>query len=281
MVAGVAHGGMSAREIASAMAQLGATVLADQMLADPVLMQRHGFTVRRRGRMLCYSSTRLAAGVFNHVSGYGTFAPASQRALDAVLRHYERIGGAAAFEVTRPAVSRADRRLLERNGFRDKGVIFQCHIRSTSRAPRLHDVRGLSIARVDPPGATRYGKLATRGFGDRKPMSEVFERGWARQIRRDRRVAAFIGSVDGGPAATGVIITRPAIAGLYSGSVLPAHRGRGIQNAMIAARLAHGWRRGVRTFFSWTEADSASAHNLRDEGFRPRFEVRWYARDPT
>ena len=47
---------------------------------------------------------------------------------------------------------------------------------------------------------------------------------------------------------------------------------------MIAARVAHGWARGVRTFYSWSDPETASAHNLRDEGFRTRFEVHWYTR---
>jgi RimJ/RimL family protein N-acetyltransferase len=270
---------VTSREIASAMAALGADSLAAHMLADAALTRRYGFAVVRRGAMRCYSSTRLDAGVFNHVSGYGTFAPASQRAIDAVLRYYDRIGGVAHFEVMAPAVSRAHRALLERNGFRDRGVLFQCHVRTSTRPTRAHAVRGLEIERVRRADAEGYGKVASRGFGDRGWSKTVFSRGWQRQIERDARVAAFIGSVDGRAAATGVTITRPMLAGLYSGSVLPAFRGRGIQNAMIAARVAHGWSRGVRTFYSWTEPDNASARNLADEGFRARFEVHWYSRE--
>jgi len=279
VVAGDAPDFMSSREIAGAMAALGAESLAAHMLADPVLMRRYDFAVVRRGAMRCYSSTKLDEGVFNHVSGYGSFAPASQRAIDAVLRYYDSRGGAAHFEVLLPTVSRGDRRLLERNGFRDRSVLFQCHVRTTSRPPRAHDVRGLAIERVRRADAGGYGNVASRGFGDRGWSKTVFSRGWQRQIERDARVAAFIGSVDGRPVATGVTITRPSIAGLYSGSVLPAFRGRGIQNAMIAERVDHGWARGVRTFYSWSDPDSASAHNLRDEGFRARFEVHWYARE--
>ena len=54
---------------------------------------------------------------------------------------------------------------------------------------------------------------------------------------------------------------------------------RAIQNAMIAARLIEGWRRGDRVFYSMTDRDStASAQNLADEGFRPRFEIHLYER---
>ena len=269
---------MTSREIAVAMMRLGAASLSAHMLGDARLTPRHGFAVVRRGGMLCFSSTKLAAGVFNHVSGYGTFAPASQRALDAVIRHYGELGDEVNLEVLMPAVSPSDRSLLKRNGFREGGVLFQCHVRTMSRPPRAHAVRDLDIARVAKRDASRYAKLATRGFGGGGTIAEVFERGWTRQIGRDPRVAAFIGSINGVDAATGVTLVRPEIAGLYSGSVLTRFRGRGIQNAMIAARVAHGWARGVRTFYSWSDPDSSSAKNLRDEGFRTRFEVHWYTR---
>lgn len=260
------------------MMRLGAESLRAHMVGDERLTRRHGFAVVRRGNLICFSSSGLDAGVFNHVSGYGTFAAASQRGIDAVVRHYEGLGDATNIEVLVPAVSRADVALLRRNGFREAGVLFQCHVRTTSRPPRSRRVAGLSIERVGASDAVRYAKLATRGFGGGGTIAEVFERGWARQIRRDRRVAAFIGRVDGVDAATGVTLVRPHIAGLYSGSVLRRYRGRGIQNAMIAARVAHGWQRGIRTFYSWSDPDSTSARNLRDEGFRTRFEVHWYSR---
>jgi hypothetical protein len=47
---------------------------------------------------------------------------------------------------------------------------------------------------------------------------------------------------------------------------------------MIAARLAFGWERGLRTFFSWTDPESPSARNLRDEGFRTTSELHIYER---
>ena len=269
---------MSSRDLAIAMMRLGAESLRDHMIGDPILTPRNGFRVTRRGGFWCYASTRMRFEVFNHVSGYGTFVDPTQRGIDAVLRHYDEIGRPAAFEMLVPFVPRSDRALLERNGFRDTETLFQCHIRSTTRPPRERDVAGLTVEHVMSRNAPRYAKLATAGFGGGGRVADVFERGWIRQLRRDRRVNSFIGVLDGRDAATGTIVLRPAIAGLYSGSVLRRYRGRGIQNAMIAARLAFGWARGRRAFYSWSEPDSPSAHNLRDEGFRTEYEVHMYTR---
>ena len=262
------------------MTLLGAEQMRAAMIGDPALTPSLGLRAVRRAGLFCFSSTRIDEGVFNHVSGYGTFATASQRAIDAVLRHYDRVGSVVRFEVIVPATRRSDLKLLERNGFRDVATAFQVHVRTTARPPRTGAVDRLAIERVRGRDAQTYARLASRGFGDhRSRIGQVFEHGWIRTIRRDPRVAAFIGRVDGVPAATGVTILRPTIAGLYSGSVIPAHRGRGIQNAMIAARLAHGWARGLRSFYSWTAPDSASAENLRDEGFRTRFELHIFRRE--
>src|SRR5438067_12347972 len=100
---------MSPRERAIAMMRLGADSMRAQMLADPGLVRRHGFSVVSRGGLTCFSSTKIGAGVFNHVSGYGSYASATQRGIDAVLRHYDRLGRKPAFEVLVPLVSRADR----------------------------------------------------------------------------------------------------------------------------------------------------------------------------
>ena len=271
---------MTSREIAVAMMHLGAVSLRDHMLGDALLTPRLGFSVTRVRGLWCFSSRKLDAEVFNHVSGYGTFAPASQQGIDAMLRHYERVERPAAVEILLPLVRRSDRALLERNGFRDTKTLFQTHVRTTRRPPRAHDIRDFAVVRATPRDAMRYAKLATAGFGGgHSVIGDVFERGWARQIRSDRRVAAFMGLMRGKPVASGVIIIRPTIAGFYSGSVLPRYRGRGLQNAMIAARLAFGWSRGLRTFYSWSDPDNSSARNLRDEGFRTRFEVHMYERE--
>jgi len=269
---------MSPRDLGVAMMRLAADTMRAHMLAEPSLTRRHGFSVVTRGGMVCFASTEIADGVFNHVSGYGTFAPASQRAIDAVLRHYDERGRVARFEVLVPQVSRVDRALLARNGFRDLGATFECQVRTTARPPTPRAVDGLTVTRVKPAGAVRYAKLATRGFGGGGPIANVFERGWIQQLRHTRRPVAFIGSLAGIPAATGLLFRGHDIAALYSGSVLRRFRGRGIQNAMIAARLRYGWDRGIRAFYSWTDGDNASARNLRDEGFRTAYEMHTYAR---
>ena len=182
------------------------------MIGDPVLTRRLGFAVSRRAGLVCLSSTKLAGPLFNHVTGYGTFAAASQPAVDAVIRHYEHVGAPARIEVLHPAVRRADVRLLEKSGFRLVRVVFDVNVRATRVPPRIRDVPGLRVTRASRADAARYARLATRGFGGgRGTIAQVFERGWIRQLRHGTRAIAFIGTVDGSPAATGVLLRGPAV----------------------------------------------------------------------
>lgn len=255
------------------------TSMRRHMIGDRVLTRRLGFAVLRRSGLVCLTSTKLSGPLFNHVTGYGTFAAASQRAIDGVLRLYARIGAPARIEVVHPAVRASDVRLLTRNGFRFARVVFQVNVRASASPPRRREVEGLRVERVRRADAARYARLATRGFGGGGTIAEVFERGWIRQLSRGTRAIAFIGSVRGTPAATGVLLRGESVSGLYSGSVLPRFRGRGIQNAMIAARLEEGWTRGDRVFYAMSDLDNeASTQNLHDEGFRKRFEVHLYER---
>src|SRR5438552_18589819 len=88
----------------------------------------------------------------------------------------------------------------------------------------------------------------------------------------------FIALVDGADAGTGVLVLTERVAGCYSGSVLARFRGRGIQHALIAARVQEGRARGRRIFISQTDPDSPSGRNLHDVGFRTLYRAAWFTR---
>jgi GNAT superfamily N-acetyltransferase len=90
--------------------------------------------------------------------------------------------------------------------------------------------------------------------------------------------AGFIAAVDGEDAGTGELAVTDRVAGCYSGSVIERFRGRGIQKALITARVREGLARGKRIFISQTDPDSPSGHNLHDLGFRTLYRATWFTR---
>ena len=270
---------MDQSALAGAIDRSAALAMRLHMIGDDRTERRHGLAVARRAGLVCLSSTEMPDELFTRALGYGTFAAATQRQIDAAVRHYTALRLPTRFEVMHGAVPRAAVRLLVRNGFREEKGARQVHVLELTRAPRAVESGELRVERVRRVDAMQYAKLASRGFGSKGPIGLLFERGWIRQLRSGRYATAFVGSVRRTPAATGVLITDGKAAGLYSGSVLPRFRGNAFQNAMIRARVRYGYDRGFRLFYAMSEPDNASARNVRDEGFVTRFEMRRYIRE--
>ena len=241
----------------------------------------HDFRVAHVGGVTCFTSARLDFALFNRALVL-TAAQVDRAVLARVARHYERQGRTAVIEIPHPWLDRAARRELADAGFREAAPGVVTHVlRGVRRPPAEPRVPRLVVRRQAREASARYARLATRGFGGgSSPISRVFERGWTQMLRGSPRTAvAFVGSVDGAPVATGVLSLRYGVGGLYSGSVLRPYRGRGIHAAMIAARIAFGYERGLRDFYSQTEdADTPSAHNLADMGFRHLFHAARFVR---
>jgi GNAT superfamily N-acetyltransferase len=90
----------------------------------------------------------------------------------------------------------------------------------------------------------------------------------------------FLGEIDGSPVAAGAIHTHHGVGYLRAGSVLPDFRGRGIQRALIAARVIHAARLGCDLVGSIADAESSSARNLERSGLRVVAVRRAYRVDP-
>jgi GNAT superfamily N-acetyltransferase len=106
---------------------------------------------------------------------------------------------------------------------------------------------GLRIERIDPAddAAVRtFVELSGSGFvPEGESLSEMF---LALGIKGARNPASdsFVAWLDGVAVGAGGCETSEGLTSLYGTSVLPAYRRRGIQQALIAARLARGLERG-------------------------------------
>jgi MOSC domain-containing protein YiiM/GNAT superfamily N-acetyltransferase len=78
----------------------------------------------------------------------------------------------------------------------------------------------------------------------------------------------FLAEIDGSPVGAAEVHTHHGVGYLRAGSVLRAFRGRGIQRALIAARIAHAARLGCDLVGSIADAGSSSARNLERSGLR-------------
>jgi GNAT superfamily N-acetyltransferase len=257
-----------------------AAAMRAYLLADPFSRQRFGFSVARRAGFVCFASDRLPEPLFHRVLGFGVLAPATRAAIAAILRYYEELGAVARVEVAEGIAPPEAARLLEQAGFRRERARHIVHALVTDRPIEVRPVRGLRIDIAGRSDRATFGRLARAGFGETGERGDFVERssGYVLHHATPGRFVGFIGRVDGEPAATGAVCLTRAAGGLYSDTTLPAYRGRGIQRAMIAARVALGLRGRRHVFAARTEGPNASARNYLSAGFSPLYRAAFYRR---
>ncbi len=220
--------------------------------------------------------------LFNRVIGAGVLGPLDERGIDAVVRHFAAKERQACVEVYVGITAQPLLAALGRAGFTDSGHGTEVHVLEGDRAVDV-SVPGVHVRRVEEREYRRFGELVRDGF--RTGPNDVLGAFFVDLTDASLRVlgvdgAAFIASVDGADAGTGQLVCSDRVGGCYSGSVLERFRGRGIQKALITARVREGLARGKRIFVSQTDPDSPSGHNLHDLGFRTLYRARWYVRPP-
>lgn len=270
----------AARALAVTLQRNEAAAFRGFMVSDPVSRAHFGFTVARRAGLVCLGSTRLRVPLFHRALGLGVTAPADAATLAAVLRHYAELETDARVEVAAGIAPAGVAGLLVRNGFEREREVHVVHALVTQRVPEVRPVRGLRIERVGEGDLRTFGRLARIGFEESGDRGVFVERSSAYVLshRTPGRSVGYIGHLDGRPAATGMICFTADAGGLYSDSTVPELRGRGIQKAMIAARVERGLARGLRVFTARTEGPNTSARNYAALGFVPLYRAAFYRR---
>ena len=98
------------------------------------------------------------------------------------------------------------------------------------------------------------------------------------QVRRDveaGRGGGVVAYLDDEPVGTGGITITDAVGRLWSGSVLPEHRGRGVYRALLAARLEYAVRHGATMALVKGRVET-SGPILRGVGFAAHGQERSY-----
>ncbi|TCS38547.1 acetyltransferase (GNAT) family protein [Paucimonas lemoignei] len=144
-------------------------------------------------------------------------------------------------------------------------------------------LRGYSVKLVrgntpppDNPGETRlvtmedktlFGEVSARGF-ERPPIIAH----WMAATVGFPRWRHYLAYSDGQAAGAAAMYIDGDVAWLGIGSTLPEYRRRGVQQSLIARRIADGLELGVRYFVAETASFNASCENLMRAGFACAYE---------
>jgi GNAT superfamily N-acetyltransferase len=144
-------------------------------------------------------------------------------------------------------------------------------VRRIDRADAFAVPPGVSVHRAAPEDAAAWVHTSLAGFAppgeapalDRAPLLEA---GF-----HDPTAVYLTAAVGGAVAGGGALHLHGATAHLFADSTLPALRGRGVQGALVAARLALARDAGCDLAFAATAPGSASQRNFERAGFSPAY----------
>lgn len=128
--------------------------------------------------------------------------------------------------------------------------------RTGERDPRVREAR--------PEEAAEFADVLLRGHGAPDEASRAHIVDWA---GRDGSWM-YVGEIDGRIAAAAALVLHDDLAYLANASTLPESRGRGLQTALIAARIDAAARAGIPLVSSQAAWSSASQRNLERAGLR-------------
>jgi hypothetical protein len=112
-----------------------------------------------------------------------------------------------------------------------------------------------------------WATVGSRGWGDTPELAQ-FMLDFGRIYARAERMVCFIAEWDGEPAAAAALSIQDGVALLAGASTIPEFRCRGLQAALLHARLAHGARVGCELAMMAALPGSGSQRNAERRGFR-------------
>lgn len=238
-------------------------------------------------------------GWSNTAVGMGLNGPVTQEEVDAIVAWYEEAGIEPRFEVC-PFADASLLVALEMHRCVPlvfENTFFRTLAKGDRVAPLVQPPPGLRVERVDPTDAAavrRYSAVSMSGFYPEgtTPGEEDFAIS-ARVVQHPRTIA-FLATIDGEPAGAGAgAVSEPLdaacgaqlgsataaaseasggsggrVLAMFGASVLPKFRNKGVQQALMAARLNHGIDRGAGVASIGSKPGIPTERNARRMGFQ-------------
>jgi GNAT superfamily N-acetyltransferase len=159
--------------------------------------------------------------------------------------------------------------LLGRRGYRLHSFQQLWERRLASFAPRSVAESGREVRAASPGEAPTFNRLVAAAFLERNDWREVVP---PFEVSLEVPDAwGFFAFADGEPAGGAMLGVVDGVALLSGDGVLPRFRGRGLQKALIAARLAFAQARGCDVACASTAPGTASHRAYESSGFHAAY----------
>jgi GNAT superfamily N-acetyltransferase len=243
----------------------------------PAVAAQLGLGYAEQGGALQIWNRAAPTLLFNRILALGVFEPADDALIDALLARAQAEKSRCMIQLapsTQPANLAAR---LEAHGLKAEPD-WLVHSRALdSTLPEVVIPTGYRIEQVAPAKAAAWGDalLAAWGF-PAAAAAGALALALALIQHPDSICFAAIEQSSGLVVGGGALFVNNDVGGLYSDGVRTEHRRHGIQEALIAARLAEARRRGCVLACSQTLEAHSSHHNMALAGFEIAYTRRNY-----
>jgi hypothetical protein len=190
--------------------------------------------------------------------GLGIFEKLSAEALEVIERFFIERGAQVDHEVC-PLAGVAALELLCARGYRPI------------------EISSVLYRAVEGPTAEGSPEISVRVTGpdEGKLWADVSGRGWGHQFTDFGAICAaredspcFLAEIDGEPGAAGALSIHEGVALFAGGATVPQMRRRGLQGALLEARMRYAFEQGCDLAMMVAEAGGESQRNAERKGFR-------------
>jgi GNAT superfamily N-acetyltransferase len=163
----------------------------------------------------------------------------------------------------------ADGSLIEH--YRERGYhvseFSNVMVRPVEKAAAEALPKGIEIRKAQDGEMDLWTLTVAQGFAEHFPVTqEILD--VMRLFASGKNAECYFASVDGKIAGGATLAFRGRIAGLFGASTMPQFRKRGVQTALLRARLQRAAGQGCELAMSIALPGSASQRNIARQGFR-------------
>jgi GNAT superfamily N-acetyltransferase len=197
--------------------------------------------------------------------GLGIFAELTSDSLDLIERFFFDLGAPVLHEVSPFAGVAALEMLCSRNyrPIEISSVLFR-----TVEPPPADEQSAVSVRVIAPEEAQLWSDVSARGWSHEHPDLRDFllDLGAVTAAREDG--LCFLGSHEGKPGAAGVLCIHDGVALFGGSSTVPELRRRGLQAALLNARMRYAFEHDCDLAMMVAHPGSDSHRNAERKGFR-------------
>ena len=212
------------------------------------------------------------AGFFsNRAMGLGLHAPVSPEDIERLEAFYAERGAPSEIEIA-STVGRPLIQLLNQRGYRltrFRNIYAQAlRGRETAGGEPDETLAAVDTQEVDASMTSEWSGILLDGFGYTDDADRQRVALWNRMLRSRPEVVAVIAAIDGQSVGSASVMILGTTAVLGGATTLPAFRRRGVQRALIEARLSLASRTGCELAIITADPASSSGRNAERSGFQ-------------